>query len=45
MDVIYWIIPLTLIIGVVLAIILILSIKNGQYEDLEGEGYRILDDE
>lgn len=45
MDVLYWIIPLTLIIGAVLVAILMISIKNGQYEDLEGESQRILEDD
>ncbi|MBW5289873.1 MAG: Type cbb3 cytochrome oxidase biogenesis protein CcoS [Candidatus Ruthia sp. Apha_13_S6] len=32
-------------VGVVLVILLMISIKNGQFDDLEGEGWRILFDE
>lgn len=45
MDVIYWLIPSMIFVGIVLVAILIVSIKNGQFEDLEGEGQRILFDE
>ncbi len=45
MDVIYWLIPSMIFVGVVLVILLVIGIKSGQYEDLEGEGQRILFDE
>lgn len=45
MDVIYWLIPSMIFVGVVLVILLMISIKNGQFDDLEGEGWRILFDE
>ncbi len=45
MDVIYWLIPSMIFVGVVLVILLIRGVKSGQYDDLEGEGQRILFDE
>ncbi|CAC9584987.1 Type cbb3 cytochrome oxidase biogenesis protein CcoS, involved in heme b insertion [Bathymodiolus heckerae thiotrophic gill symbiont] len=45
MDVIYWLIPSMIFVGVVLVILLMVGVKNGQFEDLEGEGQRILFDE
>ncbi|WP_428088064.1 cbb3-type cytochrome oxidase assembly protein CcoS [Candidatus Thioglobus sp.] len=45
MDVIYWLIPSMIFVGVVLVILLIMGINSGQYDDLEGEGQRILFDE
>jgi cbb3-type cytochrome oxidase maturation protein len=32
-------------VGVVLVVLLMLGVKNGQFDDLEGEGQRILFDE
>ena len=45
MEVIYSMIPGMMLIGAILVVILIWSVKKGQYEDLEGEGSRILMDE
>ncbi len=45
MDVIYWLIPSMIFVGVVLVILLMIGVKNGQFDDLEGEGQRILFDE
>ncbi|BBB24362.1 cbb3-type cytochrome oxidase maturation protein [Isorropodon fossajaponicum endosymbiont JTNG4] len=45
MDVIYWLIPSMIFVGVVLVVLLMMSVKNGQFDDLEGEGQRILFDE
>ena len=42
MEVIYGLIPGMMVVGVVLVAILIWSVKKGQYEDMEGEGSRIL---
>jgi cbb3-type cytochrome oxidase maturation protein len=44
MDVIYWLIPSMIFVGVVLVILLMMGVKSGQFEDLEGEGQRILFD-
>jgi cbb3-type cytochrome oxidase maturation protein len=45
MDVIYWLIPSMIFVGVVLVVLLMLGVKSGQFEDLEGEGHRILFDD
>lgn len=45
MDVIYWLIPSMIFVGVVLVTLLIMGVRSGQYDDLEGEGQRILFDE
>ncbi len=45
MDVIYWLIPSMIFVGTILVILLMISVKNGQFDDLEGEGQRILFDE
>ena len=45
MEVIYTMIPGMMFIGVVLVVILIWNVKKGQYEDMEGDGSRILMDE
>ncbi len=45
MDVIYWLIPVVILLGLVMLGILLWAIKSGQYEDMEGEGSRILMDE
>jgi len=45
MDVIYWLIPSMIFVGLVLVGLLIIGINSGQYEDLEGEGRRILFEE
>ncbi len=45
MDVIYWLIPSMIFVGVVLVILLMMGVKSGQFYDLEGEGQSILFDE
>lgn len=45
MDVIYWLIPSMIFVGVVLVILLMMGVKSGQFDDLEGEGQRILFDD
>ena len=45
MDVIYTLIPGMIFFGLVFVGILFWAIKHGQYEDLEGDGNRILMDE
>ena len=45
MDVIYWLIPSMIIVGMVLVFFLIRAIRKGDYDDLEGESHRILFDE
>lgn len=45
MNVIYGLIPAMIILGLVMVGILIWAVKNGQYEDLEGDANRILMDD
>lgn len=45
MDVIYWLIPSMIFVGLVLVILLIVGVRSGQFDDLEGEGQRILFEE
>lgn len=45
MDVLYWLIPAVIIIGLAMVGLLIWAIKSGQYDDLEGEANRILMDD
>ena len=45
MDVIYGLIPGMLFIGLIGVGILFWAARSGQYDDLEGEAYRILMDE
>lgn len=42
MDAIYILIPISIIVGLALVGLLIYSIKTNQFEDLQGEGERIL---
>ncbi len=45
MDVIYGLIPGMIILGLVSVAIFFWAVKSGQYEDMEGPAYRILDDD
>lgn len=45
MDVIYSLIPGMIIMGLIFIGVLIWAVKKGQYDDLEGDGQRILLDE
>jgi cbb3-type cytochrome oxidase maturation protein len=45
MEVIYSLIPGMMFFGVILVVVLIFSVKKGQYEDMEGSGNRILMDD
>jgi cbb3-type cytochrome oxidase maturation protein len=45
MDVIYFLIPAMLIVGLIVVFTLVLAIRNGQYDDLEGDSQRFLMDD
>lgn len=45
MEVIYSLIPGMMLFGVLFVIVLIWAVKRGQYEDMEGNGNRILLDD
>ncbi len=45
MEVIYVLIPGMVLLGIILVLILVIAIRKGQYDDLEGDGSRILMDD
>lgn len=45
MEVIYSLIPGMMFFGVLFVVVLIIAVKKGQYEDMEGSGQRILMDD
>lgn len=45
MSVIYSLIPGMIFIGLAMVVVLVWAVKKGQYEDLEGDGNRILLDD
>lgn len=45
MDVIYWLIPSMLVVGLLAVVTIIWAAKSGQYDDMDGEAHRILHDD
>ena len=45
MEILYLLIPISLIFVVIIAWVFIWSVKSGQYEDMEGPAHRILMDD
>ena len=45
MEVIYTLIPGMIFFGLIFIVVLIWAVKKGQYDDLEGDGNRILMDD
>ncbi|MEH6628140.1 MAG: cbb3-type cytochrome oxidase assembly protein CcoS [Motiliproteus sp.] len=45
MDVIYGLIPGMIILGIIAVAVLFWAAKSGQFEDMDGEAYRILMDD
>ena len=45
MTVLAWMLPAALALGVVMLAAFFWALRNGQFEDLEGAGWRILDDD
>jgi|GEM_PF-956951 len=45
MEVIYSLIPGMMFFGILFVIVLVVAVKKGQYEDMEGSGQRILLDD
>ncbi len=45
MDVLYFLIPMMIILGLIGVGVFIWSVRSGQYEDLEGDANRILMDD
>ena len=44
MDILYLLIPISIIFVVIIAWVFVWSVKSGQYEDMEGPAYKILMD-
>jgi cbb3-type cytochrome oxidase maturation protein len=45
MDILYLLIPLSLVFVAVIAVVFLWAVKSGQFEDMEGPAHRILMDE
>jgi cbb3-type cytochrome oxidase maturation protein len=45
MDILYLLIPLSVVLVFVIAVFFWWSLRDGQYDDLEGPGHRILMDD
>lgn len=45
MEVIYWLIPTVIFVGVMVVVAIIMAAKRGQFDDLDGAGSRILMDD
>jgi cbb3-type cytochrome oxidase maturation protein len=45
MDILYLLIPMSVILVFVIGVLFWWSLRNGQFEDLEGPAYRILRDD
>ena len=45
MDILLYLIPIALLLGIVALIAFLWSLKSGQYEDMEGAANRILFDD
>lgn len=45
MEALYVLVPVSIGLALVIAIVLILAVRAGQFEDLEGPAYRLLEDD
>jgi cbb3-type cytochrome oxidase maturation protein len=45
MDILYLLIPLSLVLVAVMALVFLWAVRSGQFEDMEGPAYRILMDD
>jgi cbb3-type cytochrome oxidase maturation protein len=45
MDILYLLIPLSLVFVAVIAVVFLWAVKSGQFEDMEGPAHRILMDD
>jgi cbb3-type cytochrome oxidase maturation protein len=45
MDILYLLVPLSVVLILALIALLAWSVYSGQFDDIEGEGERVLDDE
>lgn len=45
MDILYLLIPISLVLVAFIALVLLWAVRNGQFEDMEGPAHRILMDD
>ena len=45
MSVIYGLIPGMILLGLISVLVFFWAVKNGQYDDMKGPAYRVLDDD
>ena len=45
MDILYLLIPISLVFVALIAVVLLWAVKHGQFEDMEGPAFRILMDD
>jgi cbb3-type cytochrome oxidase maturation protein len=45
MDILYLLIPLSLVLVVLVGVVFWWSLRNGQFDDLEGPAHRLLQDD
>ena len=45
MDILYLLIPISLVFVAAIAVVFLWAVKNGQFEDMEGPAHRILMDD
>jgi cbb3-type cytochrome oxidase maturation protein len=45
MDILYLLIPISVVLVSLIALVLLWAVKHGQFEDMEGPAYRILLDD
>jgi cbb3-type cytochrome oxidase maturation protein len=45
MEALYVLLPVSIGLAVIIAIVLVLAVRSGQFEDLEGPAYRVLEDD
>lgn len=45
MEIVYFLIPITIFVMIIAAAVFIWAVKSGQFDDLEGPAYRILMDD
>lgn len=45
MEVLYLLLPLSIVLALVIALVLFLAVRSGQFDDLEGPAFRVLADD
>lgn len=45
MDILYLLIPLSVVLALAIGAVFLWSVRSGQFDDLEGPAHRVLDDD